>query len=79
MRSAAAPPDDGPGLGDVLGQGLALALEQIVASLGTLQFVLHQGQRLARGEDGLPRLSVVSAFCRMALGSFVGAGARELA
>lgn len=31
-----------------------------MASLGSLQFALHQPQRLARGEDGLPGLRVMS-------------------
>lgn len=53
-------------LGSLLGQGLALALEQVVAGLGALELALHDAQRLARGEDGLPRLRVVLAFCRMA-------------
>ena len=46
--------------GNALGQGLALALQQVVASLGALELALHQPQRLARGEDGLSRLRVVS-------------------
>lgn len=46
--------------GNALGQGLALALQQVVAGLGALELALHQPQRLARGEDGLSRLRVVS-------------------
>jgi hypothetical protein len=41
---------------NALGQGLALALQQIVAGLGALELALHQPQRLARGEDGLSGL-----------------------
>ena len=48
----------------VLGQGLALSLEQIVASLGALELALHQTQRLARGEDGFACLAVVSVVLR---------------
>lgn len=44
--------------GNALGQGLALALQQIVAGLGALELALHQPQRLARGEDGLSGLEV---------------------
>ena len=43
-----------------LGEGFALALQQVVAGLGALELALHQAQRLARGEDGLSRLGVVS-------------------
>jgi hypothetical protein len=43
-----------------------------VARLGSLQFALHQAQRLARGEDGLPSLRVMSVFLAAYLGSFIG-------
>ena len=38
---------------ETFSQGLTLALEQIVASLSTLQFILHQTQRLPGREHGL--------------------------
>jgi hypothetical protein len=46
--------------GGVLCQGLALALEQVMAGLGALELALHQTERLARREDGLSGLMVVS-------------------
>jgi len=38
---------------EAFGQGLTLALEQVVAGLSTLQFTLHQPQRLPGREYGL--------------------------
>lgn len=38
---------------ETLGQGLTLAFEQVVAGLSTLQFTLHQPQRLPGREYGL--------------------------
>jgi hypothetical protein len=45
---------------NILCEGFAFALQQIVACLGALQFALHQSQRLTRGEDSLPGLRVMS-------------------
>lgn len=39
-----------------LGQGLTLALQQVVARLCALELALHDAQRLARGKHGLPGL-----------------------
>jgi hypothetical protein len=47
----------------VLCQSFTLALEQIMASLSTLQLALHQTKRLPRREDGFSCLAVVSVTC----------------
>ena len=38
-----------------------------MAGLGTLELALHQAQRLARGEDGLSRLIMVSVVLQHSL------------
>jgi hypothetical protein len=43
----------------LLGQGLALPLEQVVALLCGLELRFHQPQRLARGEDSFSGLEVL--------------------
>lgn len=50
----------------VLCKGFTLPLEQVVTGLGALELALHQPQRLARGEDGLSRLMVVSVVLQVA-------------
>ncbi len=41
---------------DILGQGLALPLEQAVAGFCALELALHQAQRLTRRENSFPVL-----------------------
>jgi hypothetical protein len=42
----------------VLGECLALALQQVVTRFSSFQLGLHDGQRLPRGKDSLPVLQV---------------------
>lgn len=51
----------GPSEMNVLGERLALALEQAVACLSSLQLGLHNAQRLSRREDGFPVLRAALA------------------
>lgn len=48
----------------VLRESFTFPLEQTVASLSSLEFRLHQPQRLPRGENGLPILrNLVNRHC----------------
>lgn len=56
MAGAEAEAEAGGADEDVLCESLTLSLEEIVASLSSLELALHGTQRLAGGEDGFPVL-----------------------